>query len=935
MPDTPPITEARWSEARVFATILGVVFIADVAMMQFLPWLLPSAANLWVKSFVNGGLLTLVCAPILWRLIVDPLRTLVASERAKADVIVRTAADGILTFDADGRIASFNAAAEGIFGRAFEKAVGLPITDLLPLWQAEATEGRKYIGMEMAACRPDGMNTPVEVSVSHIDLMSGRLYTAIVHDISERKRIEEELLRAQKAREQAHRDLEVRVEYRTAELAQANQHLQHQSELFGNVLSSIPHLVYWKNQSSLFLGCNANFAAAVGLVGAHQIIGLTDDDFCWDESAADDFRRRDEDVMASGDPLLNVEEIRHLADGTFITALTSRVPMRDVDGQVIGLLGISSDITERKAVEAALQASGERLQSLVRNVSDIFAVLHVDGTVQYVSPAVETVLGHLSEDLSGRNFFDLVPSDDRMRAQQLFGEICIGGGDGLGEISLEHADGSSRVFEILGNNLLADPAIQGILVTCHDVTERKAFEGQLVHQAFHDALTGLPNRALFMDRLERAMTRAERQSTAVAVIFLDLDNFKIINDSLGHEAGDRLLMSVAERLPHCVRTVDTVARLGGDEFTVLLEDLTDTAEVAIVADRIITQLLAPLVLHDREVFTAVSLGIAISHGEYGAPDDLLRDADTAMYQAKTGGKGRMVTFDRSMNTHALERLELETGLRRALENNEFRLHYQPIISLEKGGVSGVEALVRWEHPRQGLIPPSKFIPLAEETGLIIGLGRWVLEEACRQAVRWQEESPETASWVISVNLSARQIQQENLVAEVSRVLRETGLDPERLKLEITESVMMSDSEATLGKLHALKALGVKLAVDDFGTGYSSMAYLSTLPIDTLKIDRSFVNKIGAHPESEAIVRTIVSLAKVLNLQVTSEGIETTEQQTYLQDLACDWGQGYLFAHPLTEGEVSKMLDKARDELTETQSRESALPVLDEPERLAA
>ena len=932
MPDIPPIIEARWSEARVFATILGVVFIADVAMMQLLPWLLPFNVNPWVKSFVDGGLLTLICAPILWRLIVDPLRMLVASERAKADLIVRTAADGILTLDADGVITSFNAAAEGIFGLESAKAVGLAITELLPAWCADV---QKRIGIEMTARHAGGIAVPVEVAVSHIDLATGRLYTAIVHDITARKRIEEELLRAQKAREQAHRELEVRVEYRTAELAQANQHLQSQSELLGNVLSSIPHTVYWKNRSSLFLGCNANFAAAVGLGGPHQVIGLTDQDLCWEESEADDFRRRDEAVMKDGVPLLNVEETCPLADGTCITALTSRVPMRDADGQVIGLIGISSDITERKAVEAALLASGDRLRSLVRNVSDIFAVLDVDGTIQYISPAVESVLCHIPIELPGRNFFDLVAADDRAHAQQIFGDTCIAGGDGIGEISLQHVDGSCRVFEVVGNNLLSDPAIHGILVTCHDVTERKAFEGQLVHQAFHDALTGLPNRALFMDRLERALARAERQNTAVAVIFLDLDNFKIINDSLGHEAGDRLLVSVAERLPHCVRTVDTVSRLGGDEFTVLLEDLTDIVEVSVVANRIITQLLTPLVLHDREVFTAVSLGIAISHGEYGDPDDLLRDADTAMYQAKTGGKGRVVTFDRSMNTHALERLELETGLRRALENNEFRVHYQPIMSMENGVISGVEALVRWEHPRQGLIPPSKFIPLAEETGLILALGRWVLEESCRQAVRWEQESPETAHWVISVNLSARQIQQEHLVDEVARILRETGMAPERLKLEITESVMMSDSEATLGKLHALKALGVKLAVDDFGTGYSSMAYLSTLPIDTLKIDRSFVNKIGAHPESEAIVRTIVSLAKVLNLQVTSEGIETAEQHTYLQDLDCDWGQGYLFAHPLTEGEVGKMLDKARDEAADIQVGDSALPIVSEPERRAA
>ena len=560
--------------------------------------------------------------------------------------------------------------------------------------------------------------------------------------------------------------------------------------------------------------------------------------------------------------------------------------------------------TERET----LRRSEQRFQALVQNASDVIAILSRAGEIRYVSPVVRRLWGRAEEELIGTSLFARMHPEDAERAQTLLAQTCADSGSGLNaEFRLRYADDSWRWSEAILTNRLGEPNIEGLVLTCRDISERKTFEEQLAHQAFHDALTGLPNRALFMERLGHALARARRRRTPVGVLFLDLDNFKVVNDSLGHDAGDRLLVAVAERLASCIRPDDTVARLGGDEFTLLLEDPADEGEISEVAERIAEALLVPLTVGGREVFTTGSVGIAVSRGDYATPDELLRDADTAMYRAKTDGKAHCVVFDRAMNLRAVERLELECDLRRALENGELRVFYQPIIFLESGRICEVEALVRWEHPQRGLIPPDAFIPLAEETGLIVPLGLWVLREACRQMSEWQAGRPDGPPLTLSVNLSARQLQQADLVEQVVEVLRETGMDPARLKLEITESMMMHDAEATLQKLHRLKALGAHLAVDDFGTGYSSMSYLSTLPIDALKIDRSFVSRMGAQEEDTAIVRAIVTLAKTLNLRITSEGIETPAQLVKLRALGCDQGQGYHFSRPLPAAEVGPLL----------------------------
>jgi diguanylate cyclase (GGDEF)-like protein/PAS domain S-box-containing protein len=447
-----------------------------------------------------------------------------------------------------------------------------------------------------------------------------------------------------------------------------------------------------------------------------------------------------------------------------------------------------------------------------------------------------------------------------------------------------------------------------LILQTQDITDRKISEQQLLHNAFHDALTGLPNRALFIDHVKLTIARTKRREGRLfAVLFLDLDRFKVINDSLGHLIGDQLLVGIARRLEGCLREGDTVARVGGDEFTILLEDIEDEAEAVSVAERVQKELSAPFNLDGHEVFTTVSIGIAPSTTGYDDPEDLLRDADTAMYRAKSLGKARHEVFDRAMHAFTVNLLQLETDLRKALERREMFVLYQPIVALDDFRLCGFEALVRWQHPERGLISPMDFIPVAEDTGQIIAIGEWMLHESCRQMRRWQKLFPGEAPLFVSVNLSAKQFAQPNLTGAVAAVLEKTKLSPRCLKLEITESVVMENIEAATEMLRELRALGVQLAIDDFGTGYSSLSYLHRFPIDTLKIDRSFVTRMVDNSENIEIVRTIVMLAQILGMDVVAEGVETKEQLALLRKLGCENGQGYYFSRPATPTDAEKII----------------------------
>ena len=572
---------------------------------------------------------------------------------------------------------------------------------------------------------------------------------------------------------------------------------------------------------------------------------------------------------------------------------------------------------EGLAREASIaQTSERRFRGMVLNTPDLILVCAAPGTVTYQSPAAETKWGYPAAELLGEPIITLVHPDDQATLRDLWQQLReVSPEDGQDatrttELRLRDGAGTWRQVEFIATNLLQDPAVQGVVVTVRDITERKTFERQLTQQAFYDPLTGLPNRVLFRDRLEQALVRAGRRKDAVGLLFLDLDRFKLVNDSLGHLIGDKLLVEAAARLRACVRTQDTIARLSGDEFVVVLELLAGEEDALTVANAITHQFKPPFVLDGREIVVTASIGIAVSDAGREHAESLVRDADMAMYRAKSDGRGRYVMFDSSMHTDSLNRLELENDLRHALDRHELRIHYQPIVMLASGDISEVEALVRWQHPTRGLVSPGEFIPIAEDTGLIIPLGMWVLKEACLQVAAWHEQFPTKPRLTLSVNLSPRQFQQPSLVREVAAALRDSGLPPSCLKLEITESVIMRDVDATIRILWELKNLGLQLAVDDFGTGYSSLSYLKRLPLDVLKIDRSFVSGIGQSQKDTAIVHAIMELAKSLNLKVTGEGIETAEQATLLSEWGCDRGQGYLFSKPLDGQTTGELLGEA-------------------------
>jgi diguanylate cyclase (GGDEF)-like protein/PAS domain S-box-containing protein len=557
--------------------------------------------------------------------------------------------------------------------------------------------------------------------------------------------------------------------------------------LLETLMDNVPDAIYFKDRESRFTRINQYAAARFGVAHPADAIGRTDFDFFTEEHAAQ-ARRDEQEIIRTGQSLVNVEEKETLADGGIRWVSTTKLPLRDRDGKIVGTFGISRDISERKKTEELLQ-----------------------------------------------------------------------------------------------------------------------------RRAFYDPLTELPNRALFLDRLQHLFHRSRRAlgSPLFAVLYLDLDRFKSINDSLGHQAGDELLVGTARRLERCIRPGDTLARLGGDEFTVLLDDVRCEADATGVAERIHQELAAPQTVGGHEVFTSVSVGIALSSAGYERPEDMLRDADTAMYRAKAGGRARHQVFAGDMHQRAVSSLRLETDLRHAIDRHEIVPYYQPIVDLETGALVGFEALARWQHPTRGMLLPDLFIPVAEESGMVADIGGWMLAEACRQARAWQAQHPRWAALGISVNISGQQLSQGGAAIEVERVLAATGLDPSCLTLEITETALMNNLTAGAGVIQRLDAMSVGLHLDDFGTGYSSLAYLHSFPVHALKVDQSFVNRMDHAPEQSAIVKAIVTLAQNLGMDVIAEGVETLAQAEALRALRCQRAQGFLFSRPLPAAEAEALLKTQR------------------------
>ena len=571
---------------------------------------------------------------------------------------------------------------------------------------------------------------------------------------------------------------------------------------------------------------------------------------------------------------------------------------------VIAALGWTARAKEER--DAELRSREEWFRALVEHASDVVCVLGADYSNIYTSPSVTTHLGYPANEPVFNTH--VVHPDDVDEAIDVFLRATERPGESFEtESRLLHADGTYRHFEISISNRIDDPNVRGVVCNLHDVTDRLAYQQQLEYQASHDTLTGLPNRAAFLEHLERARKVAARNDGSLAVLFLDVDRFKLVNDSLGHEIGDRLLVDVSERLLGSVRPGDIVARFGGDEFTVLLSSIEDTADAVRVAERITDNLKRPVPVGDRELVVSTSIGIALCEGDSVGPSDLLRQADLAMYVAKEKGRSRWELFDAASAPHVVERLELEGDLWRALDRDELVVHFQPEVLLIDERVVSAEALVRWQHPTRGLVPPNDFIPFAEESNLICSIDRYVLERACRWAKAWSDDRRPVDRITVSVNLSPRFMRQPEAVDDIKQIVNDSGVDPRCIQLEITERTALTDIAHTVAVLHELRAFGIRVAIDDFGTGYSSLGYLKQLPVDVVKLDRSFVEGMDTAESDVAIVQAVITMGHALGMKVTAEGVERPEQAVRLRALGCDTAMGWYWSPSLAPDVLTAVL----------------------------
>ena len=681
----------------------------------------------------------------------------------------------------------------------------------------------------------------------------------------------------------------------------AEEKLQDTRQMLQHIIDTVPNFVFWKDRDSRFLGCNEALARLAGLQRPEEIIGKYDHELSWSKYA-NQYRRDDAEVISSGTAKLNIVEPMRRRDGSAGWLETSKVPLRDTQGQIIGVLGVFQDITARVHAEEKLRQTAKVFESSMEGI----VITSPDGDIVAVNPAFTEITGYSETEALGKNpRIRQSGRHDRSFYQAMWASL-LETGSWRGEIWNRRKTGETYP-EWLTINTVRDESgkIANYVAVFTDISQMKRSEAELNHLAHHDPLTELPNRLLLDARLEYAIQHAQREGTSLTILFIDLDRFKIVNDSLGHPAGDKLLRSVAALLGACVRGEDTVARLGGDEFVIVLEGVGNNGDAAEMAKKILNALSQRYDLNGQDVFIGASIGISTYPADGRDGTTLLKNADAAMYLAKEEGRNTFRFYSAELTRAAHDRLNLESELRHAIEQQEFVLHYQPQVDASSGAIVGAEALVRWQHPQFGLISPLRFIPLAEETGLIVPLGDWVMNAVCEQLSAWLESG--LPSITLAVNLSPRQFQHRDLVKQLRTVLDATGLPPRLLELEITEGAIMERGKSAVTALQALKDLGLRLAIDDFGTGYSSLAYLRRFPIDTLKIDQSFMRDIPHDTGAMEIAITIIAMAHNLRMQVLAEGVETAAQLAFLQRNGCNTYQGYLYSRPVTAESFATLL----------------------------
>lgn len=803
-----------------------------------------------------------------------------ASE-ARYRIVTDSASDAIITIDETGTILYLNKPAEKIFGYRTDELIGRQLVNLMSedvrskygaILKRYIKAGKQNVSwrtVEVPTRHKDGREIIIEVSFGEYNSDGERIITAVGRNITERKRAEAALRKSE--------------EYRN---------------LFKHANDAI---IIFEPESEIVLDVN-DYACKMYGCSREEFIGRSL------KNVSENAERGEQHIikLMNHNAIESFESVQYQRDGTPMNVLISS-SIIEFEGKP-AVLSINRDVTSRVKADTALRESEYKLRTLIENMSE--GLLHLDETdcIIFTNKRFCEMSGYREEELLGQNASALLLDDEGRKIIEKANRRRRQGISETYELQLRTAQGKT-IWSLIGAvpTLDADGKVIGSMSVHTDITERKRAEEQLLHNALHDSLTGLPNRALFLEHLRRAMGHSPHRKKTFAVLFLDFDGFKLINDSLGHLEGDTLLKIIARRLESLLRGDDVVARLGGDEFTILLDDLTDSKDAFFVVERIKEILKEPFNLNGREVFISASIGIALRNEKYKTPEEMLRDADIAMYRAKSSGKGQHKIFNQAMHEDVSNRLKLETELRLALERNEFKVFYQPIVAIATGELIGFEALIRWFHPKRGLVLPGEFIPIIEETGLIVPLGEWVLRESCRQLRQWQRRFPSKNNLTISVNLSCKQFMQHDLVERIADILRETDFEARYLRLEVTESHVMENSEMAITIMNRLRELGVQLSIDDFGTGYSSLSYLQRLPINYLKIDRSFINMMNSNHENSEIVRAIVMLAKNLNMQVIAEGIETEEQAMRLINLDCPFGQGYLYSKPTDVAKAEELL----------------------------